>query len=355
MNVIPPIALTDAMLYSSTAIETAPAAYAGGTTYALNDTVSVAGSLGLLTVYKSLQAANTGHAPASSPDWWAAQCEIYAAYSGATTYAVGDTVQDNTTHKVYESLAAGNVGNALTDTTKWLYLGFNNRWAMFDLLRNTATVHASEITVVLAPGQRINSVALLGLVADSVTVRMDSGPTSGANYYTFTEDLTTRDVFNWYDYFFVDFTVRTNILLLDLPPYATAYTTITLTRAVGDVECGACVIGSKVYLGEVQHQAESDVINFSSVTREFDGSTATMIQRRNVPKSNQTLLLDKSRVNVVRAARDLLNATPAVWSGLDDDTDGYFESLLILGFYKRFSINLALPEHAIITLELEEI
>jgi len=65
---------------------------------------------------------------------------------------------------------------------------------------------------------------------------------------------------------------------------------------------------------------------------------------------------DKSSVNRIRAVRDALNGKPAVWSGLDDNTeDGYFEMLLILGFYKKFSINAAHHEQAEVQLELEEI
>jgi len=56
MIVLPPLAITDARLTSTTVPEVAPAAYAGGTTYALNATASVAGAAGLLTVYRSLQA-----------------------------------------------------------------------------------------------------------------------------------------------------------------------------------------------------------------------------------------------------------------------------------------------------------
>jgi len=42
-------------------------------------------------------------------------------------------------------------------------------------------------------------------------------------------------------------------------------------------------------------------------------------------------------------------------SALDDATDEYAEALLILGVAKKFSINVAYPEHALISLELEEV
>lgn len=310
MNVIPPLTITDARLTSSTV---------------------------------------------SEPDAGSPTTEtVFNAGSPSTAYALGAVVIDTTTHLKYESLAAANTSQ-LSDTTKWLLLGPTNKWAMFDLLRNTATVAPSPLIVVIAPGTRIDSLALLGLVGESVTVSMDSAVGSPSeNYYLHTEDLTSREVFNWYDYFFEAFTYQSSMALFDLPPYSSAYIKVTLTGS-GAVECGACVLGSYVYIGDVLQQAESDVLNFSTVTRDFDGGTSAMVQRRNVPKTNQQLLLDKSRVNSVRILRDALNAIPAVWAGMTDDSDGYFEALLILGFYKRFSISLAHPDHAVISLELEEI
>ena len=80
-----------------------------------------------------------------------------------------------------------------------------------------------------------------------------------------------------------------------------------------------------------------------------------MVPRRNIPKTTQTLELDKTLLNRVSAIRDLLNATVAVWSGLDDTNDGYFDALLVLGFYRTFSFNLNSPTLAIVNLDLEEI
>lgn len=352
MNVIPPLTITDAILTGSTVPETPPAAYAGGTTYALNDTVSVAGAAGLQTVYQSLQNGNIGHTPSSNPAWWANIGNTYQVYSGAATYALGDRVIDTTAHLVYESLVASNTGNALTNTAKWLLIGPTNRWAMFDLLRDTASVVPSALTVILTPGRRVDSLAILGMVANSINISITS---NAVVVYNKTVNLDTREALDWFDYFFYPFTTQPSLALFDLPPYVNSVITITLTATSGNVECGACVLGSYEYIGDVQYSAESDVLNFSSVTRDFAGNTAVMVQRRNVPKTIQQIMLDKSRVNKVRTLRDALNAIPAVWAGLDNSGDGYFEALLILGFYKKFTINLAHPTKAVISLELEEI
>jgi len=353
MHVLPPITMTDAKLTSSTVPETPPAAYAGGTTYALDDEASVAGAAGLQTVYRSLQGSNTGHTPASSPDWWEDIGDTYQVYNGGTAYAIGDRVIETTLHKVYESLTAANTGNAVTDTTHWLEIGATNRWAMFDLLRNAATSVPSSMTIVLTPGERVNGWAMVGIVAADVTITMTSVG-GGGTVYTYTEDLRTRIVADWYDYFFEPFSNRAHEMRIELPPFTDGIITVTLTTTEGNVELGALVIGTAVYIGQAQHSAESDVLNFSTVTRDLFGN-ATLVQRRNVPRTNQTVWCDKSRVTRMLAVRESLNAAPAVWSAVDDEDDGYFDALFILGIYKKFTINAAMPEHATISLELEEV
>lgn len=350
MRVVPPLEITAALLTSSTATEPwAPAAYDAGTTYALGDIRAVAADF---TIYESLAAGNLGNTPNISPTWWRVLGPTETAYAGGTTYALGDTVSSG--HRVYESLQAGNTGNTpLISPTWWLDVGATNKWRSIDLERNSATVFASPLTIVITPGARINSCALLGVVADDVTISMTS-VIGGGTVYSYTEDLSTREVFDWYDYFFEPFSTRESVVRFDLPPYTDGILTISLTRSSGNVSLGALVIGTYVYLGEAQYNATSDTLNFSTVTRDEFGNS-TLVPRRNVPRTNQVVMVAKSRVNKVRAVRDDLNATPALWSALDDSTDGYADALLILGIYKQFSIDVDYPELAAINLELEEI
>lgn len=348
MIVIPPISITDALLTSSTAFEVAPAAYNSGTTYASGAFVSVAGAAGLVTVYKSLQNSNTNNAPASSPLWWAFHCETYQQYSGAATYAAGDRVIDATAHRVYESKVSANVGNALSDPTKWIHIGTTNKWAMFDFDRSIGTTQASPLVVSFTPVQRVDSIAVLGVVGASVQVSMT---VSASVVYTRTVSMTGRSTATWSGYFFGGFEQQPSLLLTDMPPFANATITVTITGAT--VTCGACVVGRSVHLGEVQYGAKNDALNFSRIDRDEFGNS-TLVRRKVVPRTNQTLLFDKAATNAVIGVRKTLNAAPAVWSGLIDTGDGYFEALLILGIYKQYEVSLDHPSKGVLNLELEE-
>lgn len=348
MQVIPPLTITPTIMTSSGAAEPlVAAAYAGGTTYGLGAFVSVAADY---MIYQSLQAANLGNTPSVSPLYWAQVGYIETTYNGATTYALNDTV--SYLHRIYISAQAANTGHTpLTSPTWWVDAGATNTWRMFDILRNSQTVNASPLAVTLNPGQRVDSIALLGLVADTVRIVITSG---GPTVFDQTYNLVTRVILNWYDYFFLPFFAKPSLAIFTLPPYINGIITVTISRTAGNVGVGGLVIGTAIDLGNAQYDAESDTLNFSVIDRDQFGNSV-LVPRRNVPKTIQTTKASIYSLNAIRLARDTLNAIPAVWSALDDTNEAFFESFLILGVYKKFTIAAAAPTYARITLELEEV
>jgi hypothetical protein len=84
MIVVPPLAVTDAILTSTTIAEPhAPSNYAGGTTYGVG---AFATDATLFDVYQSLQPGNVGNTPSSSPTWWQKIGVKEVAYAAGTTY-----------------------------------------------------------------------------------------------------------------------------------------------------------------------------------------------------------------------------------------------------------------------------
>lgn len=355
MRVTPPVPITPAKLTSSTATEIhAPTAYGAGTTYAYGAIASVAADF---AIYESLAASNLANTPKSSPLWWRKLGPTETAYNAGTTYALGDTVSAN--QRCYESLAASNTGNPLpvlpeTETTKWIDVGPTNKWAMFDLDRNTQTVTASPMTVVFAPGQRINTLGLTGLVANSLTVTATSVLGGGTVYDSGAVDLNTRAVADGYDYAFEPFSTQPSWVAFDLPPYSDIIITIVISSTSGNVKCGSLVAGTFIYLGDAQHGAVNDGLNFSTVTRDLYGK-ATLVKRRTAPKTRQALKLPVPRINKALAARVLLNATPALYAGIDKSYSGHFEMFLIMGIYTAFEIDATDARDVTINLVLEEI
>ena len=102
MMVLPLVVVTDAMIVESSLFETAPTTYAAGTTFALNAYASVAGLLGEIKIYRSLQAGNIGNTPASSPTWWVYSSSTFEVHDiSKLYYPLNYKVTDLATHSIY--------------------------------------------------------------------------------------------------------------------------------------------------------------------------------------------------------------------------------------------------------------
>lgn len=275
-------------------------------------------------------------------------------WNAANNYTQGQVVIRTTTHRKYENVIPG-VDSGLPENTptRWLDVGPTNKWAMFDQNRNMATTNPGSMTVTISPGKRINSIGLLGVQANSVTITMKVGST--IIYGPVTRNMNGRLTTTWSEYFFGEFAYVPTLLLLDLPPAANATVTVQFDNPSNTVACSGIILGSKVYLGKIQYNAKSDSLNFSKIERDEFGNSL-LIRRRTIPKTSQSLWVEKTNVNNVRKVRETLNAVPALWSGLDDNTDDdYSEALLIFGIYKQFEIDIGYPSVATVNLELEEL
>lgn len=353
MIVVPPIEINDLNLTSSTVGEpNAPADYSGATTYVEGQMATDPASK---LVYQSLQGGNLNHAPASSPLWWEVIGYKEVAWASGTTYAASTDAAPVFVlynHRIYESLQGTNLGNnPYASPAFWQDIGPSLQYAMFDTLRSTASVGASPLQAVITPGTRVDTVAVIGVDADSVRVQMTS---AGVTVYDQTATMTSREVSNWYDYYFKPFNIVTAYLFQNLPPYTNGVITVTATKATGNAAIGAVCMGLAVDLGITQNNPENDAINYSTISRD-DFGNAILVQKRAVPKTTQQVLADASQINDIVAARTALNAVPAVWAGLTDNSSDYFPPLLILGVWMQWKLTLQKPAKVMQTIELQEV
>lgn len=272
-------------------------------------------------------------------------------WNPATSYSNPTRVYRAETHKIYESSSvAGTVDSVVpelsiyTTVPKWVEVASTNKYAMFDTLRNIKSYATTSMVIVLNPTQRIDALAILGMENVSHVLVTTSYGGVSATIVDKDNSYVSNGITAYYP----------SCITLDIPPYYNVTITITLI-GTGTIKCGNCVAGIYENIGIIQKGIAADAINFSTVERDLYGN-ATLIQRRNIPKISATLIADKSIINKVGRLREYLNAKPAVWSGLDQSTsDNYYEALLIIGFYKNFTINIDNPIAITINLELEEI
>lgn len=274
----------------------------------------------------------------------------YAAWSGATAYVVGNRCIMTSTHKIYECLV--NNTNFSPDvnltgaTPKWMLISATNRWAMLDAGWGTQTAIATPLTVVLTPGELLNSIALLNVAATSITVTMTV--TGDTVYSSTTAMLGGNEIIDWYGYFFEPIIYKTDLVLTDLPPYSTGIITIAITNTGGTAKCGNCVLGSVYDLGGTQYGTTAGITDYSAKTVDTFGN-ATVVVRKYSKRMTAKLQVDNLYIDDVATLLAQYRSTPLVWIGADNA----YTSLIVYGFYKDFDIDIAYPAFSYCSLTIE--
>ena len=347
MRIIRPTTIDsgDLVLALSDVPETPPAAYNAGTTYAVDDEVSVTTGTTSL-VYRSKVGSNTGNTPGSSPTQWLLLGTTYAVYAGGTTYALDDIVISTTTHHEYQSLQASNTGHSLDDPAWWLDLGSNNRYRMFDQSNSSLTENGESIDVTLTVDGRADSVSLLNLLGATVQIIMTTA--ADGEIFNETYDLVSDSgITNWYEYFFEDVIRRGDLVVYDLPLNADPTIQVIISDPNGTASVGSCVIGQSREIGALLYGASTGIQDYSRKQADEFGNF-TIVQRAFSKKASFKIVVENSKVDALSALFASYRAIPVVYVGVED-----FTSTWIYGFYKDFRFEISHLEQSYLTLELE--
>jgi hypothetical protein len=273
----------------------------------------------------------------------------YSVWSSGTTYALDDRVILTSTHKVYQSLQAGNTNkDPVTQPLWWIEVSPTNRWCAFDNAVSTQTKQATSITYSITPGQAVNTIAALNIAgATSLTVTMTSA-LGGGTVYTKTVDLsslpTTPD---WWIWFYGVRSTPTQSILTDLPSYVDCVISFTLTGGA-TLALGVLMLGRQRSFGVgIQFGARVGIQDYSRKETNDFGDTV-LVQRAFARRANFDIQVARAEVDSFQNFLSEVRATPCLWIGSTT-----YESTTIFGFYKNFEILISYPEHADCSLELE--
>lgn len=253
-------------------------------------------------------------------------------YSAGTTYALGAKVISN--HRVYESAQAANTGNPVSDPTWWTDIGPTKRWAAFDDVIGTYCTGASPLEVVLAPGQRVNTVALLD-VSGIETVRVRSSVGAATIYDRSIDVRSTRAVRSWWEYFFAPRSAAKQAIFDGLPPVTTAQITITCTGSAPSV--GVICAGLTMEFADAQLGVSIGIIDYSAKETDSFGVTS-VVERAYAKRANVSFVLPRQQVDAFAKLLADLRAKPALWRVSDRH-----EVLTIYGWVRDWSQAIAYP------------
>ena len=270
----------------------------------------------------------------------------FTAWDAATAYAVGDKVMYN--HRNYEALVAHTGANPETDASdppKWLDLGANNRWRMFDDKVGSLTEQPGSIAVELQPGAVINSVALFNLLGRSLSVTLTDS-TEGVVYQ---RDLSLVDagVGDWYEWFFAPIGRQSDAVLTDLPAYGGASLSVTVENGTETAACGHLVMGRQADIGVALYGTSVGITDYSRKETDAFGN-ALVVGRAFSKRAEFDVAVDTPRVSSVQRLLAAIRSRPVVWIG----AQGY-ESTVLFGYYRDFSISISGPSVSDATITVE--
>lgn len=276
----------------------------------------------------------------------------YTTWSAATTYAAGDRAVEGVI--VYESIAGANLNNApsLTSTgltPKWLVVGYDNKYAMFDAVVGSQTIGSSEtntgnITLTITPGL-CDSVALLDLNATQVIIEPVTGLIDGQPFSQTIDLVSKSGVSDMYKYFF-DPIILAKVVVLNLPVANVAWN-ITISNGGQVSKIGTCVLGTAYDLGGTQYSPQIGITDYSKKEVDVYGNWS-VTQRSYSKRMSCETLFENTEIDAIHQILSEYRATPVVWIG----ASGY-AAMVIYGFFKSFSITIPYVNNSTCSIEIE--
>lgn len=235
----------------------------------------------------------------------------------SATYAVGDYRHVVATHRVYKCAVAGSrTISPELDPTNWVDTRPTNKWAPFDIYTSTAATTVTSMTYVLTPGY-FNAIALYGLtgIQYTLTVKDVSG---GSTIYS-SSGYLYEDPIGWYEYLFGGVTVVDQLVFADIPIRPAAELTLTITAASGQpVGLGLVAMGDFQSLfgagdwGGAQYGATAEPVTYSYIKTADDGTT-TIVRRHAATNLRITVTMPRDQADgVMQTLQSVLDVPVAI-------------------------------------------
>lgn len=273
--------------------------------------------------------------------------QIETEWDIGTTYNTEDRVayEDN----VYQSLVDSNTGNQPdTSPTEWAFVSVTNPYKMFDSVGSTFTTGSAPMEWVF-DDDRIDTMALLELSGIN-TVRIQAYNAIEGTYYDRTFDIEdSTAVMDWYDYFFSPINLQDTLVVTDIPPITNSRYTITADNESGSsISVGSFIAGKRTEFGFTEYNAKIGITDYSR--KNVDEFGNVVLTRRKFAKNMDVkIAMDTSLVDAVAKRLADVRSTIVLWIAAANS----YDSLTIFGYYQDFSIDIAFPELAYCTLDIE--
>ena len=277
----------------------------------------------------------------------------YDAWDSGTTYSAGEFAILTSTHKIYESAAGSNLNNdpSTDDGTWWTEIGYTNRWRVFDDKIASVTSRAGPITYTLTMNQFVDAIAFFGLNAPQVRVQIyDDASPANEVYDTAEELVDTSEIIDWYTYFTIELeSYEPTVMFTGFTCFPNYQIVITIGDGTGTPECGEIAIGRVVTLGDTLEGTEIGMDSFSRKEQDEYGDWVIVPRSKSDP-TDFLFAITPSNAGRVRsrlaARRDLATVYFA-----DESLISY--GAIAYGYFEKFRIPLSYQGKSIVRLEIQ--
>lgn len=271
-----------------------------------------------------------------------------AAWVSTTSYSVGQQILDAASHCIYQSVINSNVGNnpTLGDTTKWVNIGAENKWRMFDQSISSQTSNASSIVVTIAPSQIVNSVAILNTSCSTIRIRVID-PVDGVVYDVTNKMVSTTGINTWAAWYRQPLVSKSYNISLNLPSYALASIEVTFSVTSGNAACGVLVVGQQIELGDTEYGSSVSFDDYSIKKRDVFGGW-TIVQRDYSQRGKFNVFIENNQIDGVFNSFVTNRATPMIFIGSE-----LYNPMIIYGYLKSFELIVAYSVASTYALDVE--
>ena len=273
----------------------------------------------------------------------------YAAWNSGTTYAADARVILTSTHKIYQSLQAGNLNkDPVTQPLWWIEVSPTNRWALFDGGISTQTKQATYIKYTITPGETINAIAALNLTNATSAVITVTSAIAGGTVYSKTIDLSPLPANpSWWDWIFGLKREPHQSIQTDLPSYPDAVIKFELYGGAS-LAIGVLLLGQQRAFGTgIRYGTKVGIQDYSRKEKNDFGDTV-LVQRAYADRADFEMTIDRGEVDSVKNLLTDLRAIPCLWIG-----SSAYEATAVFGWWKDFNILISYPTSSDCSLQIE--
>lgn len=257
----------------------------------------------------------------------------------AATYSLGDEVIRD--HRVFVSAIDGNlaIDPLLEDQSligvRWVQKSYTNAFQFMDGALSNRSLGVGSIVVTISNLSGVDTLVVFGLTGQFIDVVARS--LSGATVFTLSQNISGREVSNWFDWFFKPFGDYSDKLVATGMPSNVAEIEITLTG--GSVAMGEVVVGDVIDIGKSLFGAQGEAISYSKLNYNAYGVAMTV----KGPVRNEMrypVMASRERFQVIKPLMDRLQGELVAAIGAVDRP-----STIHLGLLGTVRWTESLPDH----------